>query len=87
MRADDELVSYGDLLAALLTGTTLPPWQIIQRQFGQTRAVMDAVGLGALPGGEAEPAVSQITLGTERGDLVETPGSLPIADVPPETDS
>ncbi|ACL55628.1 hypothetical protein [Methylobacterium nodulans] len=77
MRADAELEPYGDLLATLLTGSTLPPWQAVQAQLGQTRAVMDAVGLSALHGAEAEPPVSQVTITTDRGDIVETLEPVP----------
>ncbi|BAQ50423.1 hypothetical protein [Methylobacterium aquaticum] len=73
MRGDRELTLYGDLLAALLTGSILPAWQVMQAALGQTRAAMDAVGLGALPGGEAEPPVTRLTVRTALGDLVEYP--------------
>ncbi|WP_018261356.1 hypothetical protein [Methylobacterium sp. WSM2598] len=72
MRGDAELSPFADLLASLLTGSPLLDWQATQRALGQTRPVMDGVGLGALPGAEAEPVVSQIAIGTARGDLVET---------------
>lgn len=73
MRTDPELTLYGDLLAALLSGSTLPAWQRLKGKLGQTRAVMDAVGLGVISGGEAEPPVTRLTVQTPRGDLVVYP--------------
>lgn len=70
LRADADLSRYGDLLGSLLTGSTLLPWQAAQALLEQTRGVMDATGLGAVPGGEAEPPVAQVTIETPRGTLV-----------------
>ncbi|WP_018261531.1 hypothetical protein [Methylobacterium sp. WSM2598] len=72
LRTDPALARYGDLLESLLTGSTLLPWQRAQALLQQTRGVMNGVGLGAVPGAEAEPPASQITIETVRGDLVET---------------
>ncbi|WP_298959049.1 hypothetical protein [uncultured Methylobacterium sp.] len=71
MAADDELAAYAPVLAALLSGSTLPPWQVLQAQLGQTRDVMAALGYDALPGAEAEPPATRLTIDTPRGPLVE----------------
>lgn len=77
MRETDGLSAYADVLAAELTGEPLEAWQILQARLGVEAAAARALGYGALPGGEAEPPVTRMTIETPRGPIVVEPEPAP----------
>ncbi len=69
---------YGPAIADLVAfeiaaPAGLPSWQILRGWAGLSVETANALGVGALPGGEAEPPVTRLTVRTPRGDLVEYP--------------
>jgi hypothetical protein len=70
MAETDSLAAYADLIRAELETPELPAWQILQARLGLERAAAAALGYGAVPGGEAEPDVSRLTVKTALRDIV-----------------
>lgn len=69
---------YGPAIADLIAfeiaaPSGLPSWQIARGLAGLSVEAANALGVGALPGGEAEPPVTRLTVQTPRGDLVVYP--------------
>jgi hypothetical protein len=66
--------AIADLVAFEISAPTgLPSWQIARGLAGLSVEAANALGVGALPGGEAEPPVTRLTVQTPRGDLVVYP--------------
>lgn len=69
--ASDYGPEVADLLARQIGANGgLPSWRIEQMAAGLAPDEALALGLGALPGGEAEPPVTRLTVETPRGPIV-----------------
>lgn len=77
MRAEPGLQPYADLLHEDIVGAPLGPWQATQARLGATRPALDALGLGALPGGEDEPPFVAATLVSGLGTRIVTAEPTP----------
>lgn len=66
---------YGPAIADLVAfeiaaPSGLPNWQIARGLVGLSDEAANALGVGAVPGAEAEPPVAGVTITTPRGDLL-----------------